>query len=264
MSILVDSPARPSDQRASVAVDPSSADDEGLVILTIGWTGSSVLTGLLKAGGYWTGATVKKSDYDTYENEELVRLNRRLLAEAGIGESYAQSVEADWPVRIEELSNRTDPAEFRAFVDLCRGSGPWVWKDPRLWVTMPFWARLLPERGVKYILLTREPLQAWISCNMRRQVQSYGYMKRYSDAIESLSARFLDASNAPWLRVVYEDLLLRPEAELARLSAFCGRALTIEHLRSIYNGALYRRNRRFKDFVIASLVYAKNFGERLR
>ena len=45
------------------------------IILTSGLTGSSVLTGLLARGGFWAGdRTAKKKDYDTFENEELIRL----------------------------------------------------------------------------------------------------------------------------------------------------------------------------------------------
>jgi hypothetical protein len=264
MTIVADDPVASTPRPGAAPAKKSPADCEGIVILPIGWTGSSVLAGLLQAGGFWTGPTVVKTDYDTYENQELVRLNRHLLVEAGIGERYAQTVESDWPARIERLVRRVDVRPFQALVERSRESAPWVWKDPRLWVTIPFWARLLPIRGVKYILLTREPLQAWVSCNLRRQIQSYGYMKRYSDAVESTARGFLQASGAPWLDVVYENLLLRPEAELARLSEFCERRLDILHLKSIYAGALHRRNRGPRDFLLAGLVYAKNYRERLR
>jgi hypothetical protein len=265
MSIVAEQPLAYGTPSASVAaVEKPSAACEGVVILTIGWTGSSVLTGLLHAGGFWTGPTVVKPDYDTYENRELVRLNRQLLDEAGIGERYAETIERDWPVRVERLFERVDLRPFRALVQRSRDSAPWVWKDPRLWVTIPFWACLLPESGVRYILLTREPLQAWISCNLRRQIQSYGYIKRYSDAVESTARRFLEASEARWVEVVYENLLLHPETQLDRLSAFCGRRLDILHLKSIYAGALHRRNRGPRDLLVAGLVYAKNYRERLR
>lgn len=251
--------------RARVApVESPSANCEGVVILTIGWTGSSVLSGVLRAGGFWTGPTVVKPDYDTYENQELVRLNRQLLAEAGIGERYAQTVESEWPARVERLFERVDVRPFRALAERSQQSAPWVWKDPRLWVTIRFWARLLPKSGVRYILLNRERLQAWVSCNLRRQIQSYGYMKRYSDAVESTARGFLEESGAPWIDLVYEDLLLRPETQLARLSDFCGRRLDILHLKSIYAGSLHRRNRGPGDLLVASLVYAKNYRERLR
>ena len=51
-----------------------------IIILTHGWTGSSVFSGLLGRAGYWLGEdTAKKNDYDTFENAELVRLNQRWM-----------------------------------------------------------------------------------------------------------------------------------------------------------------------------------------
>lgn len=55
-----------------------------VIILTHGWTGSSVFTGLIGKAGYWYGdRTFQKHDYDTHENVELIELNKRMLTELG-------------------------------------------------------------------------------------------------------------------------------------------------------------------------------------
>ena len=62
---------------------------DNVIILTGGLTGSSALAGLLSAAGFWSGeGTFRKRDYDTYENSELIRLNRQLLKRVGAGEEY--------------------------------------------------------------------------------------------------------------------------------------------------------------------------------
>ena len=59
------------------------------IILTSGLTGSSVLAGLLASGGYWPGdRTYKKKDYDTFENEDLTRLNHGLLQPSSFHSAY--------------------------------------------------------------------------------------------------------------------------------------------------------------------------------
>ena len=56
---------------------------DNVIILTGGLTGSSALAGLLTEAGYWCGEdTFKKSDYNTYENAELIALNRRQSSES--------------------------------------------------------------------------------------------------------------------------------------------------------------------------------------
>lgn len=260
-ALAVEALARPEVRRPSI----SPALPCNVVILTVGWTGSSVLAGLLGAAGFWTGTTVRNTDYNTFENAELVRLNRKLLTIAGIGETYATQFHPEWYASVERLAHTVNRSPFTAFIDECERHSPWLWKDPRLWVTMGFWKHLLPARHVKYLLLTREPLQAWISCTLRRQIQTFGHLRRYNASTEGSMRRFLTDQSAPHLHIVYEDLQLRADRELARLSKFLGATLTLDHLLAIHDsGRLDRRNRGVKDFCKAVLIHAKNYGERLR
>src|ERR1700681_3018985 len=82
------------------------------------------------------------------------------------------------------LPTPVDRSEFAAFVDECGPNAPWLWKDPRLWVTMGFWKHLLPADTARPVLRRREPLQAWISCTLRRQIQTFGYLRRYNASTE--------------------------------------------------------------------------------
>ena len=45
---------------------------------------------------------------------------------------------------------------------------------------------------------------------------------------------------------------------------FLGADVAMDHLRSTYDGVLYRRPKSFKDTVEAGLIYLKNYRERLR
>jgi hypothetical protein len=77
---------------------------DNLIILTSGISGSSVLTGLVARGGYWTGdVTFQKTGYNTHENLELVELNRKLLAAAGYTGDYTVEFEPAVIGRIKRL-----------------------------------------------------------------------------------------------------------------------------------------------------------------
>ena len=72
-----------------MAANPVVRDN--VIILTGGLSGSSALAGLLSAAGYWSGEdTFKKRDYNTYENAELIRLNRQLMQRVAVGEDYTK------------------------------------------------------------------------------------------------------------------------------------------------------------------------------
>ena len=242
-----------------------AARPDNVVILTGGLTGSSALAGLLSAAGYWSGEAVfKKRDYNTYENAELIRLNRRLMKRVGVGEEYTTRFVPEGIERIAALAGREDAAEYRALVDDCEAHAPWLWKDPRLWLTIRFWKDLLPWQRTRVLLLRRDPMQAWVSCTQRRQIQTYAYSSRYNDSIQASLKEFLESNRIRYLPVLFEDLIVTPEREVARIGGFLEAPVTMEHLRSTYDGALYRMPKTWRDTVEAGLIYLKNYRERLR
>jgi hypothetical protein len=62
-ALAVETLARPAVRAENVSPAPPC----NVVILTVGWTGSSMLAGLLRAAGFWTGTTVRNTDYNTFE-----------------------------------------------------------------------------------------------------------------------------------------------------------------------------------------------------
>ena len=237
---------------------------DSVIILTGGLTGSSVVAGLLGAAGYWTGTeTFKKSDYNTYENGDLIKLNRRLMARVGVGEEYTKYFLPDAIEAIARLEDE-DATPYREFLATCESHAPWLWKEPRLWLTIRFWEHMLPRSGVRIILLERDLRQAWISMTQRRTIQTWGYTRRYHDGVQNSLRRYLGESGRPYLEMNYEDLIIRPQAELERLSRYLDMPITMEHLTSTYRGTLYRKNKGLKDAIEATLIYLKNYGERLR
>jgi hypothetical protein len=147
---------------------------DNVIILTSGMTGSSALAGLLAAAGFWSGeSTFRKRDYNTYENSELIRLNRQLMQRAGAGEEYTMRFLPEAIDRIAALAGVEDPGDYRALVAECDAHSPWLWKDPRLWLTIRFWNGLLDWSRIRVLLLRRDHIQAWVSSTQRRQIQTY-------------------------------------------------------------------------------------------
>jgi hypothetical protein len=238
---------------------------DNVIILTGGLTGSSALAGLLAAAGFWSGEnTFRKRDYNTYENSELIRLNRQLMRRAGAGEEYTMRFLPEAIDRIAALAGVEDTGEYRALVTECDAHSPWLWKDPRLWLTVRFWSGLLDWSRIRVLLLRRDHLQAWVSCTQRRQIQTYDYVRRYNESIQASLRQFLEENAIRYLPLLYEDLIMKPEREVARLASFLDADVAMDHLHSTYAGVLYRRPKSFRDTGEASLIYLKNYRERLR
>jgi hypothetical protein len=237
---------------------------DNVIILTGGLTGSSVLAGLLAAAGYWTGPqTFLKPDYDTHENAGLIGLNRELMKQVGVGEEYTKYF---LPAAIMDIARLEAPGDdrFAGFIEECNAHSPWLWKDPRLWLTIRYWDRLLPEQGVRFLLLDRELLQAWISLAQRRLIQTWGNTKTYHTEVQASLRNYLAESRRPYLSLTYEELIVTPEAVLARLTDFLGVPISMGHLTSTYKGTLYKKNKGVLDALEAILIYAKNYRQRLR
>ncbi len=236
---------------------------KNVIILTPGLTGSSVFAALFGQAGYWLGnETVQNTDYDTFENSELVALNRHLLGALAPGFNHKHRFSFKDIVGIERASQTYDLQPCRDFVSRCSRYSPWLWKDPRLTWTIRVWAKVIDLEQTAFLVLTRDDLQRWISANNRRRIQSMWYTREYNNGITSSNIRFLEESRLPFLQAGFENLLLQPEQTLDRLNDFFGLDLSMIALRSCYSGRLYRKSRGFKDVALAALIYAKNYHRR--
>jgi hypothetical protein len=236
-----------------------------VIVLTAGLAGSSLVAGLLADAGYWSGdGTVKKTDYDTHENQELVELNRRLLQEAGYRGKYELVFRAEDVRDIAERTRTVDPEPYRDFIERCGPHQPWLWKDPRLWLTIRFWQRHLDTGRIAFLLATREPSQAWISQTIRRQIQTPQYCRNYMEGVRASFLEFLDQNKLAHLELIYEDLLMKPEETILRLNTFLGCDIAMQNLSRACQGRLYRKRHGLLDYVTARAIYVKNYAIRYR
>ena len=234
-----------------------------IIVLTHGWTGSSVFSALLGQAGCWLGAeTMHKPDYNTFENADLVTLNNELLQALSPGLNHEHHFSPAQVLQIEQRAAGIDLQPYRQFVAECGQHGPWLWKDPRLTWTIRVWAKVLDLTTTSFLVLTRDTTQAWISANTRRHVQSFGFTRQYNGGITQSNLRFLQERNLPFVQLSFEDLLLAPDATLGKLNAGFGTTLTLAQLRAVCREPLHQKSRGWKDFTLAALIYLKNFAER--
>jgi hypothetical protein len=238
---------------------------KNVIILTGGLAGSSVLTSLLGKAGYWVGeSTMKKKGYDTWENTELIALNKRLLEETGFREKWTMRFRPDYVTRIREAARRLDAAPYAELVRTCEAHSPWIWKDPRLWLTIRHWRPFLDLQRTCFLVIRRDHMQSWISTTLRRQVQTMDYARAYSEGIHQTIVDFLQDEQATWLDILYEDLLITPEKVIGDINRMTGTSLTLADFTSVFRGELGRKQHGAKNFLIAMAIYLKNYGERYR
>ena len=235
-----------------------------VIILTSGLTGSSVLTGLISRGGFWTGDTHKKEDYDTYENKRLIELNLGLFRQANYTGNYLTEFSRDAMARIASLHGRIDEKPYRDFLATCNENAPWVWKDPRLWMTIRFWKDLVDLNRCSFVVLTREYLQCWVSATLRRQIRSYRDSRMYEQLVKDSAVDFLKENKLSYLQIGYEELILTPLEAVGKLNHYLGSSLAVDDLKAIYHKPLYKAPRSSPvDVCKAVMIYMKNYGQRV-
>ncbi len=231
-----------------------------IIVLTTGLAGSSLVTALFAQAGYWVGnETVQKTDYNTWENAELVKLNQHILEEVKFTENWTMRFQPEFIETVRTRALNLNPEPYLAFIKKCEQHSPWIWKDPRLWLTIRHWQTLMDLSEVQFVLSTRDPFQSWIAQILRRHIQTLSYVRKYEMDIGDNLRRFLNENAYRYVEVQYENLLLNPEFMLSRINELTGLFLTIDDLKKVAKGQLYRKRHGAVDLLKAVAIYIKNY-----
>jgi hypothetical protein len=148
-----------------------------------------------------------------WESATLMRLNDRLVRLLGAG----------WwcpPRRRDDMWST--PGHEALLVDAAKALedvhpvSPWVWKDPRLCLTLPFWSPILPGTAVVIVAL-RDPLEIARSLARRDRMALEVAVALWERSMHHLLPAL---AGLPVATVAYADLLADPMAEAERLHAF--------------------------------------------
>jgi len=234
-----------------------------VIILTTGLSGSSVVTGLIAQDGYWLGdETVYKSNasghYETYENKKLIELNDELLAFLNIELDESSWYDSELFNRLTNETKILDKSRFIEFISYCQQHGKWIWKDPRLWLTLGFWAPLLSECNVTFIVLSRQPLSLWVSMLNKRQIVSYFELNKLEEKSSKRIQCYLTSKGFTYNLLNYDMLVQKPQLEMNKLNNFLNSSLTLQDFTKVYRGRIGENTYSLKGLMKAVLIYIKN------
>ena len=193
---------------------------EGVVILGMHRSGTSLITRLVSLLGLSLCREQdllvgrKANPRGHWESRSLLNFDDELLDELG-GAWYC-------PPRLgsEQLSRLLDRhrAAGLAKVRDAHPQHPWVWKDPRASLLLPFWSAVLQQRAA-YVLVVRHPLE--VSDSLARRD---GYSRALSLALWERYTRqaMLGAAGRPMMVCTYDAVLDDPIGWCERLVAFLG------------------------------------------
>ena len=197
------------------------------LVLGMHRSGTSALTGLLDRLGFYAGpdeSLMGADDHNAmgyWELGEVHAFNEELLA--ALGGSWTDVLAID-PRQLGDPLRAGFLARARSLVGHLDSYGPWVIKDPRLCLLLPFWLDLL-QRPL-CILIHRNPLAVARSLARRNGLPIFAGIALW----EHYNRAALAASQGlPRVLVGYRDLIDDPAATARKLV----RALGVEGLRDL-------------------------------
>lgn len=135
----------------------------GLLVLGMHRSGTSCISGMLQAAGFFSDIVDEWSPDNTRgsrENSAIVKLNDSLLRKGG----------GSWKQTDISLSPSLTHKDRRDEIlkALTSTQRPWMFKDPRTLLTLPFWLEALPD--IKMLGMFRHPLAVAKSLSTRNSM----------------------------------------------------------------------------------------------
>jgi hypothetical protein len=205
---------------ARAASPGAAAGIEGVVILGMHRSGTSLITRLVSLLGLALSSDddllvgQKGNPRGHWESKSLLAFDGRLLEELG-GTWFCPPL-----LGPQELSRMLDRhgAEALSRLHHAHPNHPWVWKDPRACVLLPFWSAVLAHRAA-YVLVVRHPFEVSDSLARRNgctPALSLALWERYT------RQAMLGAAGRPMMVCTYDEVLADPLAWCERLVVFLG------------------------------------------
>ena len=191
---------------------------EGVVILGMHRSGTSLVTRLVSLMGLSLCrdrdllAGRKANPRGHWESRSLLDFDERLLGELGGAWFCPPPLAAAALARLLERHG----GEALARLERAHPRRPWVWKDPRACVLMPFWSAVLGPRAA-YVLVVRHPLEVVDSLARRDRYEpqlGLALWERYT------RAAMIGAAGRPTMVCTYDGVLADPVAWCERLGEF--------------------------------------------
>ena len=212
---------------------------KNVIVLSPGQSGSSVLTALIARAGLWCGDETTDVGYNTYENAELVQLNRELLRVSGIKWDSPSQEAGPAIERLRARVREADNRDAQSFVQKCAAHVPWIWKDPRLCYTMHYWEAFLNVADCQFVIMNRDWRQAWSGHMIKGKppVSLADFAKVQVRAGEAAQS-YVSDRGLPHFVTTFEELTVEPTRVLSALNEFLGTSLTLGDLRETYRDPL--------------------------
>jgi hypothetical protein len=213
-----------------------------VIIVGMPRSGTSAVAAIFARRGYYTGYSNEKhiregdshNPFGYFEADDLIDMNVEVLQRAGY-EHHNTWLFDPIPARVVERIPDLPPThEHRRFVEGYNQRAPWLWKDPRLCFTLPYWWKLFDLAETRVVIVRREPVHIYRS--FLRMAWCPGGEPARRAVIELVEQHIAAATAAvedlgiPHITVDYADFKRAPDALARGISAFLDIEISVDDL----------------------------------
>ncbi len=213
-----------------------------VVIVGMARSGTSAIAGIFARRGYYSGASsethIREGDahnpFGYFEADDLIERNVEVLRRAGYAHHNTWLFDPIPPPAVERIRELEPTVEHRRFVQSYDRRAPWLWKDPRLCFTLPYWWQLVDRAETRVLLVQREALDVY------RSFRRMGWCPRGEEPRRALIERVEQHRAAavaatedleiPHLTVDYADFTRAPRELAGRISSFVDTEVSVDDL----------------------------------
>ena len=204
---------------------------ERIIVSGIYRSGTSLIAELVRRWGAYAGrkGDLFQDDYGYMEHLALQKVNDTLLNNNSRVPTPAVEIEEKKqdPILKEQALQTLDEMDKEAALN---GAIAWVWKDPRLPLTLPFWADIWGD--VIYVIPVRHPVETILSgakmegLNPDQVPLSAGFAYWQFSMLNTL---LYTHKSARKFFIAYDQLVQNPQQECERLCCFLDTQCGISH-----------------------------------
>jgi hypothetical protein len=204
-----------------------------IIVIGAPRSGTSLTTAIFTRVGYYVGPMeeegVRGGDENKpvgyFEADDVINQNVELFKRVGYPEHNTWLEQPISDAQVGALPELEPSEEDRAFLESYVARAPWVWKDPRLTLTLGYWWKLLdPDTtGVVFAARDIEDIlnsflrMGWCEDEASSKQEALRRINQHLQAARDAIA----ASQVPHITINYREYLQDPENVARRLSEFC-------------------------------------------
>lgn len=195
---------------------------EAIVVLGMHRSGTSLIAEMVKQWGAFIGLdeelipAAPSNARGHWELAALVDFNDRLLARCNASSWCPPSDESTATLRKLARDSQYRAGAHSLIAKMQTQDKPWVWKDPRLCVLLPFWKEIWSN--ARYIIAVRHPIEVAISLRKRDGFSISSGLLLWQRYLSQLVQHTGDTTNR--LVIDYRTSIEQPLLEAARLRDF--------------------------------------------